>query len=122
MFPMHTIKSVNQFAISLDALVASGHEEPIQLMSTIVFNPLMGVSSEEYSDSSIEQRTLYLKNKCKEAEVVILTLSKMFPGEILNLDIPELNLMVPCILRTEKALSSKECGHVKAISPHLQII
>lgn len=122
MSPMHTMKSATQFAISLDALVSSGVEEPVKLMSAIIFNPFMIVNSEDYSDASIEQRVIYLKNKCKEAEAVITTLSKMFEGEIISMDIPELKLVVPCILKTSRKLSEKECGHIRAISPHLQII
>ena len=119
---MHTMKPVEELATELDALVASGLEKPLGLMSTITFNPFHGVHSEEYSDSSVEQRAIYLRNKCKEAEIVILTLSKMFEGEIVAIPVPELNLSVGCILRTHKRLTPKECGHIKAISRHLEIL
>lgn len=119
---MHTMKPVNKFEVDLNSLVSSGHTEPKLLTTTVTYNPLIGVYSEEYSDSSMEQREIYLRNKCKEAEVVILTLSKMFEGEILELEIPEINLSVACILKTRKKLSSKEIGHIMSISPSLQIV
>lgn len=90
-------------------------------MSAITYNPLYVVYSEEYSDASIEQRLKIIQSKCREGETIILTLSKMFPGDILNMEITELNLSVPCILRTYKDLNPKEQKHILSISTHLQI-
>jgi hypothetical protein len=116
------LNPLSQFADGITSSVTVHHEEPLtKKMSTITFNPLYGLDSEEYSDASIEQRELYIKSKCREAETVILTLSKMFEGEISNMEIPALNLSVACILKTNNALSPKECGHILSISRHLNI-
>jgi len=110
------------FETDVNSLVEERQEKSLKVGSTITFNPLLGVASEDYTDSSIEQREVYLKSKCNEAEIIVLTLSKMFEGDILEMEIPELNLSVACILRTHKKLSSKECGHIMSISQHLEII
>jgi hypothetical protein len=91
------------------------------LVSTITFNPFYGLDSEEYSNASVDERERYLKSKCREAELVILTLSKMFSGEILNMEIKELNISVACILQVNAPLSDKEKGHILSISRHLII-
>jgi hypothetical protein len=90
-------------------------------MSVITYNPLYVVFSEEYSDASVEQRLKIIQSKCREGETIILTLSKMFPGDILSMEITELNLSAPCTLRTFKDLDPKEQKHILSISPHLQI-
>lgn len=116
-----TVKSLSQFSDAVAASAGLGHEKTLTQMSTITYNPLYGLDSEEYSDSTIEQRELYIKSKCKEAEAVILTLSKMFEGDVSKMEIPGLNLSVACILKTRKGLSAKECGHILSISRHLHI-
>jgi hypothetical protein len=118
---MHTMKSDNQYVPDLKGLAATERKEPA-VMSTIIFNPIQNVDTEEYSDASIEQRAIYIKNKCNEARITILTLSKMFEGEISELEIPALNLSVPCILKIHKKLTPKECSHIMSVSPHLEII
>lgn len=118
---MHTMKSDNQYLPDLKGVVTTEKKQPA-VMSTIIFNPIRNVDTEEYSDASIEQRAIYIKNKCNEARITILTLSKMFEGEIFELEIPELNLSVPCILKTNKKLTDKECSHIMSVSPHLEII
>ena len=90
-------------------------------MSTITYNPLYAVFSEEYSDASYDQREKIIRSQCREGEVVIMTLNKMFAGNILEMEIPELHLSVPCILQTFNELTPDEKSYISSISPYLQI-
>ncbi|MBC7759414.1 MAG: hypothetical protein H7069_11185 [Phormidesmis sp. FL-bin-119] len=51
-------------------------------VSTIIYNPIYGINYEEFSDANEEERAIFLRSKCREAEIVIATLSQMFEGEI----------------------------------------
>ena len=115
------LNPLSQVADGITSSTALPREEPLTKMSTITYNPLYGIDSDEYSDASLKQREIYLKSKCREAETVILTLSKMFEGEISKMEIPDLNLSVACILKTVRPLSIKESGHILSISRHLNI-
>lgn len=117
---MRKLKPDNQ-VLNHIAPLDSNPEEHSSEISTIIYNPLHGLDTAEYSDSSIEQRELYIKSRCHEAETVILTLSKMFEGEILSMEINGFSHSIACILRTHKNLTSKECSHILSISRNLQI-
>jgi hypothetical protein len=117
---MKKLKPVNEF-IDHFAPVNIHQEETSKEISTITYNPLQGINTEEYSDSNLEQRDIYIKSKCNEAEAVILTLSKMLGGEIHTMQIKGLNLSVACILKTNKNLTSTECSHILSISRNLKI-
>lgn len=96
-------------------------EDPSHEISTITYNPLFGFDDEEYNRASVEQRDMLIKSKCVEAEVVIATLSKMFEGEILTMDIAGMDRSVACVLKTRKSLTPKESGHILSLSRNLNI-
>ncbi len=108
---------LNHFSIPPEV----NQEDPSQEISTITYNPLYGIDAEEYSDASMEQREILIKSKCREAEVVIATLSKMFDGEILTMEIEGLDRSVACVLQTRKTLTPKEAGHILSLSRNLRI-
>ncbi|MEJ7779636.1 MAG: hypothetical protein WKF68_08595 [Daejeonella sp.] len=101
--------------------MAGDYEISAAGVSTITYNPIYGINYQEYSDTSSEQKTIFLKSKCREAEIVIATLKQMFDGDILNMNIESLDFPVACILRTHKSLTPKEINHILSISKNIQI-
>ncbi len=97
------------------------YQKSTTLVSTITYNPIHGINYEEFSDTSKEQKTIFLKSKCREAEIAIATLSQMFEGEILTMNIENLDFPVACILRTYKSLTAKEISHILSISRNLKV-
>jgi hypothetical protein len=91
-------------------------------LQLVLYNPLHGLNTEEYKEASHKQKELYVKSACREAEKVIFTLHKMFPGDISNLIIQELNLSVRCILKIHRNLTSNEYHNIRSISRYIEII
>jgi hypothetical protein len=88
----------------------------------VLYNPLHGLNSEDYKEASNKQKQLYIKSACREAEKVISALHQMFPGDITNLIIHELNLSVRCILKIHRSLTSSEYRNIRSISRYIEIV
>ncbi|MHB1177484.1 MAG: hypothetical protein ACYCZO_04045 [Daejeonella sp.] len=118
---MRKLKTDNSYLNSFNTPMDGDYEISTAVVSTITYNPIYGINYEEFSDTNLEQKTIFLKSKCREAEIVIATLSQMFEGEILNMNIENFDFPVACILRTYKSLTTKEINHILSISRNLQI-
>lgn len=92
------------------------------VVSTIIYNPIYGINYDEFSDTNEQQRAIFLKSKCREAEIVIATLSQMFGGSISTMNIENSDIPVACVLKTDKSLSTNEISHILSISKNIQII
>ena len=108
---------LGQFNISKDA----DCEQTPTVTSIITYNPISAINPEEYAEASNSQKEIYFRSKCQEAEIIIATLSKMFEGEILNMEIEGLDFKIACILKTRKPLSSVEINHILSLSKNIQI-
>ena len=108
---------LGQFNTSKDA----DYEENPTVTSIITYNPISAVNPEEYAEASHTQKEIYFKSKCREAEIIIATLSKMFEGEILNMEIEGLDFKIACILKTKEPLNSIEINHILSLSKNIQI-
>lgn len=118
---MRKLKTDDPYLNHFTAPMAADYEEPPIVISTITYNPISAINPEEYSDASVKQKEIYIRSKCQEAEIVIATLSKMFEGEILNMEIEGIDFSIACILKTRKPLTSKEVNHILSLSKNLQI-
>jgi hypothetical protein len=119
---MKIMNLVKRFTRSEVITPAIEQQIPVKISDTVMYNPLFSIHSEEFSDANIEEREAYLKSHCREAETVIATLAKMFPGEISSLYIEELDLNVPCILKISRELTTQEHSHILSISRHIQFM
>ena len=90
-------------------------------VSTIIYNPIYGINYDEFSDTNDQERATFLKSKCREAEIVIATLSQMFAGEISTMNIENSEFPVACVLKTHKSLTANEINHILSISKNIQI-
>lgn len=90
-------------------------------MSTIIYNPIYGINYEELSDANEEERAIFLRSKCREAEIVISTLSQMFEGDISSMNIENSEFPVACVLKPRKSLTTNEINHILSISKNIQI-
>lgn len=115
------LKSDNSYLSHFNTPMDADYEETPTVTSTITYNPISAINPEEYSDASDRQKEIYIRSKCQEAEIIIATLSKMFEGEILNMEIDGLDFSIACILKTNKPLNSKEISHILSLSKNIQI-
>ena len=90
-------------------------------VSTIIYNPIYGINYEEFSDANEEERAIFLRSKCREAEIVIATLSQMFEGEISSMNIENSEFPVACVLKSRKILTANEINHILSISKNIKI-
>ena len=91
-------------------------------VSTIIYNPIYGINYEEFSDANEEERAIFLRSKCREAEIVIATLSQMFEGEISSMNIENSEFPVACVLKSRKILTASEINHILSISKNIKSI
>lgn len=90
-------------------------------VSTIIYNPIYGINYDEFSDTNDQERAIFLKSKCREAEIVIATLSQMFEGNISTMNIEHSEFPVACVLKTHRSLTPNEINHILSISKNIQI-
>ncbi|MGB4400868.1 MAG: hypothetical protein WBJ10_15960 [Daejeonella sp.] len=119
---MKKLKTDISYLNSFDTPMDSDYQISTAVVSTIIYNPIYGINYEEFGDANKEQRDIFLKSKCREAEIVIATLSQMFEGEISTMNIENSDFPVACILKTNKTLTENEINHILSISRNLQII
>jgi hypothetical protein len=118
---MKKLKIDISYLNSFDTPLSGNFEANTTVVSTIIYNPIYGINYEELSDASSEEKAIFLKSKCREAEIVIATLSRMFEGEISTMYIENSEFPVACVLKPYKSLSSKEINHILSISKNIQI-
>ena len=118
---MKKLKTDTSYLSSFDTPMDSDYQISTAVVSTIIYNPIYGINYEEFGDTNKEQRDVFLKSKCREAEIVIATLSQMFEGEISTMNIENSDFPVACILKTHKTLTANEINHILSISRNLQI-
>lgn len=118
---MKKLKTDISFLNSFDTPMDSDYEISTPVVSTIIYNPIYGINYEEFGDTNEREREIFLRSKCREAEIVIATLSQMFEGEISTMNIENTNFPVACILKTRKSLTPNEINHILSISRNLQI-
>jgi len=118
---MRKLKTDDSYLGHFNTPMDADYEETPTVTSTITYNPISAITTEEYAEASLRQKEIYLRSKCQEAESIIATLSKMIEGEILNMEIEGLDFSIACILKTNKPLSSKEISHILSLSKNLHI-
>jgi hypothetical protein len=118
---MRKLKTDHSYLGHFNTPMDTDYKETHTVISTITYNPISAINSEEYAEASLRQKEIYLRSKCQEAEIIITALSKMFEGDILNMEIEGLDFSIACILKTNKPLSSKEISHILSLSKNLHI-
>jgi hypothetical protein len=119
---MKVLKLVKKFTWASEIPMEPEVSPTIKISETLVYNPLSAINTQDFTDANEHGKKAYIKSQCREAEIVIKTLSKMFPGEISNLDIVELDMSVACILKIRDALTATERDHILSVSRHLEFI
>ena len=120
---MKLIDFVKRFTKNSSMVIDTVAEEPaVQVLKVIKYNPLHSLDTEDYRNATNEQREAFVRSHCKEAETVILTLNKKFPGEISSMYIDELDLSVACILTTHTPLTLKERDHIQSVSRYIKVM
>ena len=119
---MKKLKTEISYSNSYSTPLEGDREITTEVVSTIIYNPIFGINYDEFSDTNDQERALFLKSKCREAEIVIATLSQMFEGKISTMNIEDSDFPVACVLKTSKALTTNEINHILSISKNIQII
>ncbi len=119
---MKKLKSDVSYSNAFNTPMEGDFEITTTVVSTIIYNPIYGINYDEFSDTNEQERAIFLKSKCREAEIVIATLSQMFEGKISTMNIENSEFPVACVLKTDKSLSPNEINHILSISKNIQVI
>lgn len=118
---MKKLKGDVSYLDAFNTPMEGDYELTTAVVSTIIYDPIYGINYGEFSDASEQERAIFLKSKCREAEIVIATLSQMFKGEISTMNIENSEFPIACVLKTDKSLSTNEINHILSISKSIQV-